>query len=322
MIRSPRRQREGDLDAGEPASRVPLFDDALLTRLRAVILHSRQAAMTGLTGEHRSLRKGLSPEFADFKPYSEGDDFRRVDWNAYARFESLVVRESETTTEFDVHLLLDVSRSMDWSSDPDIPTKLRFAAQLAGALGYLSLWHFDRVAITPVGSNADRPFGPVQGRANIVPMLRYLERIRPVSEIDLSQAIRRYVHLRRRPGLLMIVSDMLSGDVAGLESAIQGGNSRGWQTALLHVQDPAEEDPALLIDATHASELIDLETGDRLRVRGDASSLTTYHRERQEWLDRLARIGETRRAVYVPLRTDEPLERIVLGVLRTYGLVV
>ena len=165
----------------------PLFTDDILARLRRVILRSRRLARTGLSGEHRSLRKGPSPEFADFKAYSVGDDYRRIDWRAYARFDSLFVRESEITTEFDVHLLVDVSRSMDWSSDPDRPTKLRRALQLTGALGYLSLWHFDRVSITPVGSDAQRRFGPVQGRTNIRPMLGWLERLHAQREGDVDR---------------------------------------------------------------------------------------------------------------------------------------
>ena len=99
-----------------PQTTTPLFTDDVLARLRRVILQSRRLARTGLTGEHRSLRKGPSPEFADYKAYSVGDDYRRIDWRVYARFDSLYVRESEITAEFDVHLLVDVSRSMEWSS--------------------------------------------------------------------------------------------------------------------------------------------------------------------------------------------------------------
>ena len=140
----------------------PLFTDDVLARLRRVILRSRRLANSGLTGEHRSLRKGPSPEFADFKAYTVGDDYRRIDWRAYARFDALYVRESEITTEFDLHILVDVSRSMEWASEPGLPTKLRSALQLAGALGYLSLWHFDRLSITPVGSAAEaKTFRPV-----------------------------------------------------------------------------------------------------------------------------------------------------------------
>ena len=59
------------------AVRQPLFSDDVLARLRRVILHSRRMSTSGLSGEHRSRRKGPSPEFADFKAYTVGEDFRR-----------------------------------------------------------------------------------------------------------------------------------------------------------------------------------------------------------------------------------------------------
>jgi len=115
--------------------RTPLFTEDLLTRFRHLVLHARQPPAAGLSGEHRSRRKGLSPEFSDFKSYVPGDDYRRIDWSAYARLDDLFIRESETTTEFDVHVLIDLSRSMDWTSSDALPTKLRHGLRLAGAIG-------------------------------------------------------------------------------------------------------------------------------------------------------------------------------------------
>ena len=304
-----------------PQHQDPLFSDELLARLRHVILRSRRRTATGLSGEHRSLRKGPSPEFADFKPYALGDDFRRIDWRAYARHDALYVRESETTTEFDVHILVDVSRSMDWSGDEDAPTKLRHGLRLAGALGYLSLWHFDRVTITPVGSDAGHPFGPAQGRANIIPMLRYLERTQARSEADLAQAVKYYVYQRRRSGFLIIVSDFLSEDLPRLESTIHGAAALGWQTLLLQIVDPVEDDPAVLATDATTTEIADAETGVRMLVSHAPASVTRYRAERAEWTQALADIGSGSRATHIVVSTAERLEDIVFRLLFNLGLV-
>ncbi len=303
-----------------PPHQEPLFSDELLSRLRHVILRSRRRTATGLSGEHRSLRKGPSPEFADFKPYAVGDDFRRIDWRAYARHDSLYVRESETTTEFDVHLLLDVSRSMDWSGDEELPTKLRHGLRLAGAIGYLSLWHFDRVTITPVGSDAGYPFGPAQGRSNIIPMLRYLERIQPRSEADLAHAISHYVYWKRRSGIMVIVSDFLSEDLARLESTIHGAAALGWQSLLVQIVDPAEEDPARHeTDAT--TEIVDVETGLRMLVSHTPASLNQYRAERSTWTQALKDIGSGSRATHVVVSTEDRIEDVIFRLLVDLGLV-
>src|SRR5690349_4075357 len=152
------------------AAEQPLFDEALIAGLRRLVLLSKHTIAEGLAGEHRSRRRGSSPEFADFKMYSQGDDFRRIDWNLYARLDEVFVRLSEVTTELSVHVLLDCSNSMDWRGGEETPSKFRYARQLAGALCYVSLWHFDRVAITPFGARLGHPFGPSQGRAYTMPM--------------------------------------------------------------------------------------------------------------------------------------------------------
>src|SRR5688572_11471433 len=95
----------------------PLFDEAMLAVFRRLVIVSRQSIAEGLAGEHRSKRRGSSPEFADFKPYSQSDDFRRIDWNLYARLDEVFVRLSEVTTELTVHVLIDCSNSMTWRSD-------------------------------------------------------------------------------------------------------------------------------------------------------------------------------------------------------------
>lgn len=299
----------------------PLFTDDVLARLRRVILQSRRLARTGLTGEHRSLRKGPSPEFADYKAYSVGDDYRRIDWRVYARFDNLYVRESEITAEFDVHLLVDLSRSMDWASDRALPTKLRQALQLTGALAYLSLWHFDRVSITPIGSDAGRRFGPAQGRSHTRPMLAWLECLHSQREADLVPAIRRLVYERRRPGLLLVVSDFLSTDLAQLEQAMQGAIGRGWEVMLLQIEDPAEIDPSLLPALARTHRARDVESGNRMPIRADDETLARYRQRRAGWQAELERLGGGARSLHVPISTAIPVDQSMVRLLRRVGMV-
>jgi len=303
------------------AAVTPLFTDDVLARLRRVVLQSRRLARTGLTGEHRSLRKGPSPEFADFKAYTVGDDYRRIDWRVYARFDTLYVRESEITAEFEVHLLVDVSRSMDWSSSPDLPPKLRQALQLTGALGYLSLWHFDRLSITPIGSDAQRRYGPVQGRSHTRSMLAWLERLHTQREADLTEAMRRLVYERRRAGILIVVSDFLSTDLVALERAMQGAIGRGWEVMLLQVFDPAEENPALLGGLTQTHRARDLETGAQMPIRADDAAMERYTQRRAAWLDDLQRLGGGARSLHVPIPTSIPVDQAMIRLLRNVGMV-
>ena len=108
-----------------------LLDGAFARRLERLTLVSRKRLIGQGQGDRRSLRKGSSLEFADYRHYVEGDDPARVDWNIYSRTDQLFVRLYEEEEVLNVHLLVDASRSMDWGE----PSKLRYARRLAAALG-------------------------------------------------------------------------------------------------------------------------------------------------------------------------------------------
>ena len=316
---------------GRGASDGPLFDEELLGRLRRLVLLSGRARAEGLAGEHRSRRRGASPEFADFKSYSQGDDFRRIDWNTYARLNGLFVRLSEVTTELSVHVLLDASSSMDWRGDAEAPTKLTYARRVAGTIGYVALWHFDRVTIAPFGETLATPFGPVQGRSQIVPMLRYLDGLEALGRTALIATVDRYVRVRRRPGFLVLVSDLLSGEPAELREILRELRSRGWQAVVIHVLDEAEVAPALAArylagdgpggTSRPPAELLEVESEERLRLTPSDGVLARYAAAIEAWLVETEAACRDENAIYVRLLTGWDFEQVVVGLLHRHGVV-
>ena len=303
-----------------------VFDEELLARLRRLTLLSNRAISQGLAGEHRSQRRGSSPEFADFKSYSQGDDFRRIDWNIYSRLGELFVRLSEVTTELTVHMLLDSSGSMAWTGDPARATKFTYARRVAGALGYVGLWHFDRLTITPFATQLELPFGPSHGRSNITPMLRFLTDLNAGGETSVAESIERYARARKRPGILIVLSDLLSGEPDEMRTALQLLRSRGWQTTVVQIVDPAERDPAGAFPSGAAGqpltvELIDSETADRLRVTPNLAAREQYDRAYREWQATVEDVCASEQIPLITLQTDWPFETVVLGLLSQRGMV-
>jgi uncharacterized protein (DUF58 family) len=316
----------GLVDAGEAI----LLDERTLARLRRLSLVAGRARTEGLAGEHRSRRRGASPEFADFKRYSPGDDYRRIDWNTYARLDGLFVRLSEVTTELSVHILIDSSASMDWRGDASGPTKFTAARRLAAALAYVALWGFDRVAIVPFAKTLGRPFGPVQGRAQVAPTLRYLQWLRPMGGTALAPAIATYVHGRSRPGLFLLVSDLLSGEPEQLQAVLHDLRGRGWQTAVLHIVDDAEiaADAASAWLAANADgnvsssiELIDRETGATLRMAPDDDVVSRYAAAVTAWLDALEAVCAAEETAYARVSTAWGIDDLTLALLHKRGVV-
>src|SRR5688572_28956814 len=95
---------------GESFPGVPLLsllDPVLVARMSTMELRARAVAEGVLSGRHRSRRRGRALEFSGHRPYSPSDDWRRIDWRAYARTDRFSVREEEQETNRRALLLLD-----------------------------------------------------------------------------------------------------------------------------------------------------------------------------------------------------------------------
>src|SRR5512139_1818077 len=120
-----------------------LLTPELLRRLEQFQLLAARRAKSSAEGERRSRARGQSVEFADYRTYVHGDDFRYLDWNLYGRLERLFLKLYEEERELPVRIFLDASESMTFGE----PRKFDFARQVAAAIGYVALCGFDRVCV-------------------------------------------------------------------------------------------------------------------------------------------------------------------------------
>src|SRR5713226_9766529 len=115
-------------------SRFPL-DASVVQRLDSLALLTRRPMASGRPGRRRSPLAGSSMEFSDYRRYAPGDDFRRIDWRAYARLERLFLRIFEAEENITVTVLIDCSDSMQHGE----PSKASLATTLAAALAYIAI---------------------------------------------------------------------------------------------------------------------------------------------------------------------------------------
>jgi uncharacterized protein (DUF58 family) len=293
----------------------PLFDEAFLRRLERLSLQA-QRTLRGQPsgGEHLSRHQLPATIFNEHRPYSAGDDYRYVDWNAYAHQEEIFVRLGEIEQSIGVHLLLDISRSMAFPAAPPrrsgLPSKIHAAKRLIAALGYLALAHHDRLHVAPFGASALPPFGPAQGKDRLIELLRFVESVQPDQPTALTHALSDYAKQHTRGGLLVLCSDLLVPE--GLEPALRALPPPRWQTLVLHILDPLELKPEL----NGPLELEDAETGQRLALTLDTALVAAYQRNVAAWQDRIANTCAQRGATYAQVLTDWPLERQVVPYLR------
>ena len=128
-----------------------LLEAELRGRLERLSLRSRRRVTAQWSGRHSSRHKGESLDFADYREYVPGDDFRRIDHNLWARLGVLLVRQFEAEEELPLKVVIDTSASMGFYR------KLETARQLAAMMAYLGLAGGDRVQLIGIPGPTDKP---------------------------------------------------------------------------------------------------------------------------------------------------------------------
>ena len=144
------------------------------------MLEARKVRVGAIKGDRRSIKRGTSIEFADYRNYVAGDDLRQLDWNIYARLERPYIKLLEDEEDLAVHLILDASASMDFPLEGETDQhKLLYAKRIMAGLAYVSLTTGDRLALTAFNGRGSATFGPVRGRAQGIALLRFIGEIGP-----------------------------------------------------------------------------------------------------------------------------------------------
>ncbi|HRQ39582.1 MAG TPA: DUF58 domain-containing protein [Chloroflexota bacterium] len=294
---------------------MPLFDETTLRKLEQLTLIADHVRVGVMKGDRRSKKRGTSIEFADYRNYSKGDDLRRLDWNVYARLERPFIKLLEEEEDLAVHLLVDTSASMNWPDTADDENKLRYALKLAGALGHVALATGDLLTVTLLNSDGDRTWGPFRGQGNSLRLFQFLESCEASGVTDVNLSLRNYALYGRRPGLLFLLSDLLSPN--GYKDGLNAIQSRGYEIGLLHLLSPDEVEPPLSGDL----KLVDVETGQDAEITLDAPTLALYQERLRAWQTEIATYCAHRHLHYIPVTTSLPWEKLVVQTLREKGVV-
>ena len=293
-----------------------LLPEIVRRRLEQLMLVARTVRAGAVKGDRRSIKRGTSIEFADYRNYAAGDDLRQLDWNIYARLERPYIKLLEDEEDLAVHILVDASASMDFPAEgePD-QHKLLFAKRIAAGLAYLSLTSGDRLSLVALGDGAPRQFGPARGRAQSLRMLHFVGEIGAVGMVNLDAALADFAG-RARPGLTLLISDMFSLD-GQYRDGLNALLSRGHEVAIVHVLAREELQPLVTGDLS----LVDVETTLQQEVTLDGAMLSVYQQRLQSWRDELRDDCRRRGAHYFPLVTDAAWESLILRDMRRAGLV-
>lgn len=285
------------------ALRADQIDPAVLAAMGHLEIVARWVVDGFLAGLHRSPKKGFSVEFAEHRPYMPGDDLRYLDWRIAARSDRWLVKLFEEETNARAMVVLDVSSSMQWSGDPSRLTKLEYSERLAAAISLLLIRQRDAVGLIRFDEGLRSMIPPRAGRPQWRRMVAAFSESGGGGESNIADAIVQAARLVRRPGFVVLISDLLA-DVDPVVERLRAVRARGHEALVLHVVDRAEfefpdEGEARYRDPESGAEV----PASTQEVR--TSYTATVEEAFEEWRTALARAG----ARYAVACTDEPFGR-------------
>ncbi len=191
-----------------------MFNEDFFKKLNKINMYINFKLSGGTQGGRKSKAKGVSVEFSDYREYASGDDFRRIDWNAYGRFDKFFVKVFMEEREGVFNFFIDKSKSMDYGKDNKKDTALKIVASLS----YIALNNLDRVNISTMNYGTVENLKTSTGNRGFQKILRDLESLEFNGTTDLATSIKkRPLNLR---GISIVVSDFLNN--SGLESLEDG----------------------------------------------------------------------------------------------------
>ena len=287
------------------------LDPQALAKLQGLELRARSIVEGYVTGVHRSPYHGFSVEFAEHREYVPGDDLRYVDWKAFGKTDRVYLKQYEEETNLVAYLLLDVSESMTYRGPQAPLSKLDYARSAAAALAYLVLQQQDGAGLTTFDAQVRALIRPSSHPSHLKQLLYVMEQAPTTQKTAIGPIFHELAERFKKRGVVLVFSDLFD-DVPTMLAGLKHFRHRRHEVVLFHVLDPAE------LDFPFQSMTLfqGLEAYPHLLV--DPPALRKAYLAEVEAFVKAVRTGcHARRIDYVPLRTDEPLDRVLSTYLAT-----
>jgi len=277
-----------------------LFDSTFLHKIQQLALNARFILDGNSAGNRKSRSKGSSVEFSDYREYTPGDDFRRVDWNAYGRFEKLFIKLFMEEREAPVTIFLDVSKSMDWGE----PNKTIASRRLAAALAYISLTNFDRVSMACIDEDIQQMCKDVRGKNFFYKVTNVLENIQYTGGSHIQKAIES-CHLQSGRGITVLISDFFTQGC--FHELLKYLIYKKQTVYVCHILSPQETMPSV----NESVKLVDSETGETMDITVTPQLLNSYGKALNNFRSQIEQACIKWGAYYFPFSSEQAVEEMV-----------
>lgn len=258
------------------------------------------------TGIHKSFHKGISPDFMEYKEYSQGDEPRHIDWRLYGRLDRLYVKKFEDEVNLNWYILIDKSGSMGYTSEEN--SKLDYAVRLSATLAYLLLKQGDGVGVADFSDKGVDIMLPRSGTTSLTPIVEKLKSLSHGGKGALKEAVLKTIERIKMDSVFVLVSDFLM-DLELIDESIKLIRATGRDTIAIHVLDPNEID----FNFDGSIEFEDMEEDIKVFVEAGGFR-NTYRGKVEEFIQQLKLICHENRSRYVLSPSNAPIEDALIRI--------
>lgn len=288
-----------------------VINEAFLQRVELLqtVLKNNIAGLFG--GNHKSRTFGSSCEFVDYRNYVPGDDITKIDWNAYARFETLYLKLYLDERQFHTKIYIDVSQSMAFGDGK----KGEAALQIAATLAYLSVTELDKVSVFTIrGGEVTEVISAISGRERYFAEIGKLNGIEFGGDCFISEGIMP-TQVGYGDGLSVIISDFLTDN--NYENAIDYLADKKRDLLCVQVLSSEEINPKV----RGKNIFYDSEDAGRMYRKNINRDIIKAYREAVRYVqDRIRDYCNARGAEYVLVRDDKPIDGLFFEQLTQLGV--
>ncbi|QAA35044.1 DUF58 domain-containing protein [Clostridium manihotivorum] len=286
-----------------------VFDGEFFKNLENISLKARMTINNGAAGGRRSKAKGSSVEFSDFREYTPGDDFRRIDWNAYGRFEKLFLKLFMEEREAYINIFLDCSKSMIAGDG----SKAMMAQRLSAVFTYMALNNLDRVCINTMTSKGITPSSSFMGKGTFQQALSFIENANFNGSTNLWDSIKKK-QLKSRAVSIVISDFFTEGSIEGLIKYLAFNKQQ-----IVFIQVLTKDEISPEIDGQ--VRLVDSETKEEINITITPKMMKAYEVKLKALTngmkEQLKRYGGS----FVQVSSEEELQKVIFEKLSKEGII-
>ncbi|MBU0762414.1 MAG: DUF58 domain-containing protein [Candidatus Altiarchaeota archaeon] len=277
-----------------------MIDPAFLDQLKELDFVIKKRISSTYSGGRASIKHGRGIEVVDYREYMPGDDFRLIDWRVYARTEKLYIRRFEEEQDLIMHILVDSSASMDYTSHT--MTKYDYAGSIAAGLGYLSTNNQEKFALALYSNTLRELTQPKKSQMHLFNVIELMNQTPRQGATNLGVCASQYSKLMKSKALTVVVSDFME-EIDSFKEGVYRLAKHSAEMVLIQVLDPWELDMGYSGDIKFK----DLESSEVRRSYMSPGFKKEYVERVREHIAQLTQACEDLGVYFHTVLTDKPL---------------